>query len=54
MIERAERSEVIAQAFMRAWDEFGDDVSTEFLAQITADRLGVDIDEVFAALEREE
>ncbi len=35
---------------MLAWDEFGDDTSTEFLVQITADRLGIETDEVYAAL----
>lgn len=40
----------INQAFMLAWDEFGDDKSTEFLVQITADRLGVEPEDVYDAL----
>jgi Flp pilus assembly protein TadB len=43
-------AETINRCFMMAWDEFGDDKSTEFLVQITADRLGVDPDEVYEAL----
>jgi Flp pilus assembly protein TadB len=50
-------SETIAQTinrcFMLAWDEFGDDKSTEFLVQITADRLGVEPEEVYDALASE-
>jgi Flp pilus assembly protein TadB len=42
--------ETINRCFMMAWDEFGDDKSTEFLVQITADRLGVEPDEVYDAL----
>ena len=33
-------------AFEQAEDEFGDDRSTEFLAQIAADRLGIEAYEV--------
>ena len=40
----------INQAFMDALDEFGDDKSTEFLISITADRLGIDYDDVVEAL----
>jgi hypothetical protein len=36
---------------MLNWDLFGDDKSTEFLAQYTADQLKIRIDEVYAALE---
>jgi hypothetical protein len=42
--------QIIARCFNMAWVEFGDDKSTEFLAQITADRLGVTIEEVYDAL----
>jgi hypothetical protein len=40
----------IEQAFQDAWAEFGDDKSTEFLIQITADLSGVDYDRVVSAL----
>lgn len=43
-------AETINRCFMMAWDEFGDDKSTEFLVQITADRLGLDPDAVYDAL----
>jgi Flp pilus assembly protein TadB len=43
-------AETINRCFMMAWDEFGDDKSTEFLVQITADRLGVEPEEVYDAL----
>jgi Flp pilus assembly protein TadB len=43
-------TETINRCFMMAWDEFGDDKSTEFLVQITADRLGIDTEEVYDAL----
>ena len=42
----------INQTFQEAWEEFGDDVSTEFLIQITADRCGIlycDVVEALAA-----
>jgi hypothetical protein len=42
--------EQIEQAFQDAWEEFGDDVSTEFLLSITADRCGCDYDRVVDAL----
>lgn len=42
--------ETITRCFMMACDEFGDDKSTEFLVQITADRLGIDPDDVYEAL----
>ncbi len=42
--------EIINRCFMMAWDEFGDDKSTEFLVQITADRLGIEADDVYEAL----
>jgi len=42
--------ETINRCFMMAWNEFGDDKSTEFLVQITADRLGLETDEVYDAL----
>lgn len=40
----------IEQAFQDAWDEFGDDASTEFLLGITADRCGCDYGDVVDAL----
>lgn len=40
----------IYQAFMDAWDEFGDDVSTLFLIQITADRCKCEYGRVVDAL----
>jgi Flp pilus assembly protein TadB len=43
-------AETINRCFMLAWDEFGDDKSTEFLVQVTADRLGVEPEEVYDAL----
>jgi hypothetical protein len=43
-------AETIYRCFLLAWREFGDDKSTEFLVQITADRLGVDPEEVYDAL----
>lgn len=42
--------QIINRCFMLAWDEFGDGKSTEFLVQITADRLGVEPEEVYDAL----
>jgi len=42
----------IDETFMAAWDEFGDDKSTEFLITITADRCGVPYYRVVDALER--
>lgn len=42
----------IDDAFSEAWDEFGDDKSTEFLITITADRCGVSYGRVVDALER--
>jgi hypothetical protein len=42
--------ETINRCFMLSWDEFGDDKSTEFLVQITADRLGIEPEEVYDAL----
>ncbi len=43
-------AEVIEQAFQDAWEEFGDDKSTEFLLSITADRLGIEYIDVVDAL----
>lgn len=40
----------IERAFQDAWEEFGDDKSTEFLISITADRMGVSYDRVVDAL----
>jgi len=40
----------IDDVFQDAWDEFGDDKSTEFLIAITADRCGVDYERVVDAL----
>lgn len=40
----------INDAFMAAWDEFGDDKSTEFLISIVADRLGIEYGDVTAGL----
>jgi hypothetical protein len=42
----------IDDAFHAAWDEFGDDASTEFLITITADRCGLSYGRVVDALER--
>jgi hypothetical protein len=42
--------EIINRCFMMAWNEFGDEKSTEFLVQITADRLGIEPEEVYDAL----
>lgn len=42
--------EAIAEAFHGAWDDFGDDKSTEFLLQMTADRCGVSYNRVVEAL----
>lgn len=44
------KAQFVNRVFMRAWDEFGDDKSTEFLIQITADRIGIDAAEVYDAL----
>lgn len=41
----------IVECFMLNWDLFGDDKSTEFLAQYTADQLSIKTDDVYAALE---
>jgi len=43
-------TQIINDCFDLAWDEFGDDKSTEFLVQITADRLGIDPQDIYAAL----
>jgi hypothetical protein len=40
----------INKTFMEAWSEFGDDKSTEFLIQITAHRLGLDVAGVYDVL----
>ena len=40
----------INQSFLDAWDEFGDDESTEFLITITADRCGCIYGDVVSAL----
>lgn len=42
--------QIITACFLLAWEEFGDDKSTEFLVQITADRLGIEPGEVYDAL----
>ena len=42
----------IDDTFHQAWDEFGDDKSTEFLITITADRCGVSYGRVVDGLER--
>jgi hypothetical protein len=44
------RDEQIERTFQQAWEEFGDDTSTEFLIAITADRCGVDYGRVVDAL----
>jgi len=44
-------SQFIIECFMLNWDLFGDDKSTEFLAQYTADQLKIRPDDVYAALE---
>lgn len=49
MAERPSADE-ICKAFDSAWDEFGDDKSTEFLLAITADRLGIEYGDVVDAL----
>ncbi|WP_238368255.1 hypothetical protein [Mesobacterium pallidum] len=38
------------EAFEDAEDEFGDDSSTEFLAQVAADRLGIQAHEVIEGM----
>lgn len=43
-------SEQIVECFMLNWDLFGDDESTEFLVQYTADQLHIQTDAVYAAL----
>jgi hypothetical protein len=43
-------AQIINACFMLAWEEFGDEKSTEFLVQITADRLGIEPAEVYEAL----
>lgn len=40
----------IEQCFQDAWEEFGDDASTEFLIAITSDRMGVSYDRVVSAI----
>ncbi len=40
----------IYDAFYAAEEEFGEDTSTEFLASIAGDRLGIDYDEVIDGL----
>lgn len=40
----------IDAVFKEAWEEFGDDKSTEFLIAITADRLGISSERVVDAL----
>ena len=40
----------VREAFDDAWEEFGDDKSTEFLIAIVADRLGIERDDVVDAL----
>lgn len=40
----------ICAAFDAAWEEFGDNKSTEFLLSITADRLGIEYSDVVDAL----
>jgi hypothetical protein len=42
--------EEIDEVFQAAWDEFGDEVSTEFLLSITADRCDVDYERVVDAV----
>lgn len=42
--------QMVNACFMLAWEEFGDDVSTEFLVQITAERLDLEPAEVYDAL----
>lgn len=44
------RAATIRAAFDAAEKEFGDDKSTEFLISITADRLGIEYDDVVDAL----
>jgi hypothetical protein len=43
-------TDIITKCFMLAWDEFGDDKSTEFLVEITANRLNIEPEKVYAAL----
>ena len=47
---RAMTPKKINDAYMKAWDEFGDNKSTEFLVQITAERCKVDPSVVYDAL----
>lgn len=51
-VETAKRKAAtqVREAFDEAWEEFGDDKSTEFLISIVADRLGIDHDDVVDAL----
>ena len=44
------RAKQIEKAFQDAWEEFGDDKSTEFLISITADRMDCDYGAVVDAL----
>lgn len=50
MSEHSDRSEELHRAFQIAWDEFGDDASTEFLIAIVCDRCDAEHDEVTYAL----
>lgn len=40
----------VDRCFQDAWDEFGDEASTEFLLGITADRMGIEYGDVVDAL----
>jgi hypothetical protein len=52
VIDRLTLDVKIDNEFHAAWEEFGDDKSTEFLITITADRCGVSYGRVVDALER--
>jgi len=43
-------NQMVNACFMLAWEEFGDDKSTEFLVHITADRLDIEPADVYEAL----
>lgn len=41
----------INEAFLAVWEEFGDNKSTEFIAQVTAERLKISASRVYDALQ---
>lgn len=50
MAKPSKRQRRIERAFQDAWEEFGDDVSTEFLIGITSDRCDAEYEDVVDAL----